>query len=65
MSGASWHSVKPKVLQEIEKTKDMLTSCEPDELIPLQSRVQALKDLFDWFEGPQDDARKISDPGGY
>lgn len=65
MSTPLWFTVKPKVQAEIERTKALLVSCEPEDLLRLQARVAALTDLSTWFEEGDPDARKISNPGGY
>lgn len=65
MSAPSWHKVKPKVKAAIADAKEQLVTCEPADLLRLQARVAALNDLTDWFEGEDEDGRKISEPGGY
>ena len=65
MSAPNWNKVKPQILAKIEAAKSDLTTCAPEDLASLQARVAVLEEVIGLFENPEDDSRKVSDPGGY
>jgi hypothetical protein len=49
VSHVTYGMVKPRLDEEINRLRDQLTTCQPDQLIRLQERVAALRLVDGWF----------------
>lgn len=68
MSAATWHTVKPKLMAELEAIRQQLTTCDPSDLAALQARHAALETIREWFDAGSPEERQISTAattGGY